>query len=415
MERDGIAARCYEVVAGGEVGKVQVEEAGLRGVGREAAKGLALACARHGEGRRLGWRYVRDGLRLLEGWVRANGGAYGAGDRYVSWFRESVLELDVCGMPLKALREVATGSEYADGGWAAGVLERKQAAGDNGYEVEYKEGRRFDLGVGALAGFIALDGEGPEQRMAVADHENYCVRIIHVGSGERVATAGSRGEGPGQFRNPCGVAFSGTGELYVSDYALHRISVFDRQGRYVRGIGGPGGGQGQLKHPRGICFTADGDLVVADSENHRVKVFREDGTFVRAIGSVGSGEGQLKHPRDVCGRPDGSIAVLDNSNCRVQVFDMEGGFVRSIGSLGDGPGQLLNPHTMAVGKSGEIIVTDCERQDVQVFSAEGELLQIIGPEGDSKVALQGTPYGVAACADGRLLVTLDDQFVVMLC
>lgn len=411
VEREGIGARCVEVVADPKVGSVVVEEAGLRGVGREAAKGLAVARARVREGRRLGWRYVRDAYRVLEGWMRANGGGYGTGDQ-VSWFRGSVAELGLGVMPLKALREVVEGSEHLDVGWAGGGIERKEAAGDNAYEVEYREGRRYDLGDGANASRIALEGEGPGQRMVV-DFGKHVVIIFGVESGEVVATAGSFGEGPGQFRYPSGVAFSGTGELYVSDFLLHRISVFDREGRYVRGFGERGQGQGQFNGPHGLCFTADGDLVVADVGNHRVQIFREDGTFVRAIGSRWSGEGLLRYPQDVCCMPDGSIAVLDFGNKRVQVFGRDGGFVRSFGSEGDGPGQFSHPVAITAGGGGEIIVADIDRRDVQVFSGEGELLQIIGPGGDSKVSWEVDVCGVAACGDGRLFVCDGESVVVL--
>ena len=399
VERGGIAARCVAVV---EEGGWTVEEAGLRGAGREAAKGLAVAVARRKgeeEGRRLWWRCTRDGYRLLEGWMRANGG------RDVCWFREAVGELDLMGMPLKALRDVVGGCEYLDGGWASGVLEEKRASGDNAYEVEYREGRRYDLGdIERRASLIALDGEGSERRMAVVDFgSNKCVAMFNVESGERTATVGSDGYGPGQFRWPWGVAFSRAGELYVSDFLLHRISVFDRQGRYVRMIGKYGGGQGEFDEPRGLCFTADGHLVVADSGNHRVQILREDGTFVRAFGSRGSGEGQFIYPWDVGVGPDGSIAVVDNGNRRVEVFDEAGVFVRSIGSEGEGPGQFINPWGVAVGGGGEIIVSDNIRKDVQVFGREGELLQIIGAGGDSDIRF-GHLHQVAADGEGRLFV-----------
>jgi hypothetical protein len=420
VEREPIGARCVEVVTDENFGwrMVRVEEAGLRGVGREVAKGLALACARHEKGRRLGWRYVRRAYRMLEGWMRANGGAYGGGDN-LSWFQASVAELDVCAMPLKALREVIEGSKYADRGWAAGVIERKEAAGDNAYEVEYRIERRYDMGDDFISSdeeyegiqgieCIALDNGGDQQRMAVIDLLNTRAVIFDVESGERLATAGSEGEGPGAFEHPSGLAFSDTGELYVSNSELGRITVLDRQGRYVRSFGGLGGGQGQFGGAEGLCFTTDGDLVVADSRNNRLQVFRQDGTFVRAIGSHGSENGQFDNPRDVCCRPDGSIAVVDTSNHRVQVFDKEWGFVRSFGSKGDGPGQFLHPFRMAVGKGGEIIVTDFERKDVQVFSAEGELLQIIGAKGDSDDMYQLSYHSIAADAEGRLIVALND-------
>jgi hypothetical protein len=329
-------------------------------------------------------------------------------------------------MPLKALREIVERSEYLDGGWAGGVIEMKEAAGDNAYEVEYREGRSYDLGDGANAQMIALDGqmialdgEGPGQRMAVVNTRSNHIVVFDVESGEVVATAGSFDAGPGQLLSPFGVAFSGTGELYVSDNLLHRISVFDRQGRYVRGFGGPGEGQGQFLGLGGLCFTADGDLVVADTLNDRVQVFRQDGTFVRAIGSEGSGEGQFDQPSDVCCMPDGSIAVLDLGNCRLQVFGRDGVFLRSIGSKGGGPGQFLCPYSVAAGGGGEIIVSEKYRRNVQVFSGEGELLQIIGSnfgpvKGDTNdVDLRSVVPGVGACGDGRLFVS-DGTSVVML-
>jgi hypothetical protein len=341
---------------------------------------------------------VRDAVRVVECWTRANGG----GD--VGWYRGVVSGLDYTGMPLDVFRDVVVGCEYADGEWASGVLERKRASGGNLYEREYKEGGRYDLGedVGASCG-IAMHGEGSSQRMAVSDADNCRVLIYNVESGERVATFGSVGYGPGQFLNPSEVAFSGIGELYVSDYGLSRIQVFDREGRYVRGFGEVGGGEGQFSGPYGLSFTADGDLVVADSGNDRVQVVREDGTFVRAFGSEREGEGEFLCPVDVCVLPDGSIAVLDFVNRRVQVFDGEGGFVRSIGSRGKGPGQFLNLLSAAVGAGGEIIVGDIDRKDVQVFNKEGELLQIIGAGGDSDVDF-GRVYSLATDASGRLFV-----------
>ena len=69
-----------------------------------------------------------------------------------------------------------------DGAWICGVLERKQAAGENALDVEiktdYKVERQYDLGgdLGDLgAEKLALHGEGAEQRMAVIDKSNHRV------------------------------------------------------------------------------------------------------------------------------------------------------------------------------------------------------------------------------------------------
>jgi len=304
------------------------------------------------------------------------------------------------GMPLKALREMVGNLEICDPAWARGLYERKEAGGDNAYEVEYKAGRGHRVaGYARLAIGIGLHGEGSERRMAFSDYDKKQVIVLNMESGEKVASVGSKGKGPGQFLCPTGVAYSRTGELYVSDGSSGRILVFDKEGGYVRAIG-------KLLAPVGLCFTADGNLVVADCVNHRVQVFREDGTFVRAFGCFGSGEGQFIEPYGVSAGGDGVIAVTDRDNHRVQMFDGEGRFVRSIGSKGEGPGQFLFPKNVAAGGGGEIIVSDSRRKDIQVFSREGELLQIIGAGGDSDVDLPSLT-SFCADADGRLTVLLE--------
>jgi tripartite motif-containing protein 71 len=169
--------------------------------------------------------------------------------------------------------------------------------------MEYRLERRYELWddfPSLQISSIACRGEGSERRMAFVNCETCRIAIVNLESGERMATFGARGTGAGQFGYPLGVAFSGTGELYVSDCALHRIQVFDRQGRYVRGFGTLGNGEGKFERLHGIFFTAGGELVVADHRNHRVQVLRGDGTFVRASGSYGSGGGEMRYPRDVC-------------------------------------------------------------------------------------------------------------------
>ena len=64
--------------------------------------------------------------------------------------------------------------------------------------------------------------------------------------------------------------------------------------------GSGGEGPGQFRDPRGVAVSSGGDIVVCDYGNHRVQpVFRSDGTFVRAWGSRGRAPGQFVHPSSV--------------------------------------------------------------------------------------------------------------------
>ncbi len=82
---------------------------------------------------------------------------------------------------------------------------------------------------------------------------------------EFVAAWGEKGEGPGQFDDPTGVAVA-DGELFVSDARNGRIQVFDLDGVFKRQIGEPGDGPGQLGRPMNLT-VALGRLYVADYWN----------------------------------------------------------------------------------------------------------------------------------------------------
>jgi len=417
VDRQQVLARCRAIFG---KGRWPPDEAGMRGVGRGAIKGLVLAYARRAEFIVMGWRRVRDIVHVLEKWVSANGGLYGGGD--VSGFREIIgeLDLDKLRVPLEALREVLGGCEYVDDLWVAGIILNREKADINAYayESEYKVTRQIDVGDNfKMMGRIAVDTSTAQLRLGVlepAGNPQSRVAIINVDDGEREATIGS-GELTGHtLKFSSGIAFSGAGELYVSDVQEHRIQVYDREGRFLRRFGSKGRNRGQFDHPHGMCFTADGNLVVADGENHRVQIFREDGSFVRTFGRRGTDLGEFLVPTDVCGGPDGTIAVLDKCNCRIQVFRAEGEVLWDFGEFGKGPGHFLEPNDVSTGCRGEIIVSDFTRRDVQIFSRRGELLQIVGPDGDSKVSWNERPWAACTDAEGRLFVVDGDGSIVVL-
>ena len=62
-----------------------------------------------------------------------------------------------------------------------------------------------------------------------------------------------------------------------------RVVQFSRDGLFVRIIGGVKGSQpGQLQLPHGVALDSRGRILVNDSDNQRVSVFDKDGRFVEA-------------------------------------------------------------------------------------------------------------------------------------
>jgi sugar lactone lactonase YvrE len=86
------------------------------------------------------------------------------------------------------------------------------------------------------------------------------------------------------FNQPNHVALASNGDIYVSDgYVNARVVHFTKDGRFVRIIGGVKGSQpGQLQLPHGVALDSRGRILINDSDNQRVSVFDKDGRFVES-------------------------------------------------------------------------------------------------------------------------------------
>ena len=84
------------------------------------------------------------------------------------------------------------------------------------------------------------------------------------------------------FNQPNHVAVAPSGDIYVSDgYQNARVVQFSSNGQFVRIIGGVKGSQpGQLQLPHGVALDSRGRILINDSDNQRVSVFDKDARFV---------------------------------------------------------------------------------------------------------------------------------------
>jgi hypothetical protein len=100
---------------------------------------------------------------------------------------------------------------------------------------------------------VTVDALG---RIYVLDRQPKEVRVF-APSGQHVRTLGREGGGPGEFRNPIGLAWGPEGNLWVTDTGNARYEVFDTAGNYLdsrpRRIGGWG-------YPWGGGFDTSGRL-----------------------------------------------------------------------------------------------------------------------------------------------------------
>ena len=195
----------------------------------------------------------------------------------------------------------------------------------------------------------------------------------------------SGGKEDGQMIWPASIATDGDGNVYVSDEALHRISIFDWQGRFIKKWGVKGSKDGEFDRPAGIAFDGRGNLLVVDGLNCRIQRYTRDGVFLDAWGRPGAEDGEFNVPWGIATDSQDNVYVADWRNDRIQKFDAEGTHIATYYSPGPEGENFHRPSGVAVDESGRVYVADWGNEKVKVFDEDkGLLAELRGESGLSK-------------------------------
>lgn len=205
-------------------------------------------------------------------------------------------------------------------------------------------------------------------------HYHHILRYTHDGS-KLLASWGKEGTGPGEFTFGRDVVVDSRGFIYAGDYGglNDRIEKFSRDGTFLLEWGGRGEEPGRFNRPQGMAIERRGGeemLLVADCANHRVQRFTLEGKFVSSLGRLGNGPGEFSYPHSVAVGTDGTIYVSEWGNHRVQRFDPSGSPQGFWGRAGRAPGELSTPWDIAVGPGDRLYIADYGNHRVQVFQWE---------------------------------------------
>ncbi len=193
------------------------------------------------------------------------------------------------------------------------------------------------------------------------------------------------GTSEGQMMWPCAIAMSDENLLFVSDEALHRISIFDADGGFVDSWGVQGKREGEFNRPAGIAFESDGNILVADGLNNRIQRFTADGRYLHGWGKSGTGSGEFMIPWGIAVDAEGNIFAADWRNDRVQKFDPDGRHLATFGAHGNGDAQMYRPSGVTLDNQGNMYIADWGNHRVQILDPEGRLLSAFrGNAGMSK-------------------------------
>ncbi len=199
--------------------------------------------------------------------------------------------------------------------------------------------------VGTAEGICQLaDG-----RLAVAD-THYSRVVIFRPDGTVADTFGQKGEGPGEFIYPVGVAQDAAGMLYVCEYGSNdRVQKFRPDGTFVASFGTFGTGPDQFQRPSGMAVVA-GKLYVADALNGRIQVFSTEGEHLTVLG--GEDPPTLDLPYDLAAA-GGRLYVVEYGAGRLTALTRSGRVVGRWGRRGRGPRSMSTPWGLAVSTEGD--------------------------------------------------------------
>jgi sugar lactone lactonase YvrE len=100
---------------------------------------------------------------------------------------------------------------------------------------------------------------------------------------------GVAGNPPDLLTDPTNVLTDpSNGDIYVAEShtdvedpnLVGRISVFDRNGKFLRTIGKTGTGPGEFRTPHAMVWDSKGRLIVADRHNHRIQILTKEGKYI---------------------------------------------------------------------------------------------------------------------------------------
>jgi len=153
----------------------------------------------------------------------------------------------------------------------------------------------------------------------------------------RLGTKGVSGTGADHFNLSTDVAFSPSGEIYVTDgYGSARVVKFTSAGKYLSEWGRRGKGPGEFGLPHNLVIDKQGRVYVTDRDNERIEVFDSNGRFLSEWKGTGGVSG-LAMTRDQQIWTGGVLRDLDG---------------KALGRLSATPGG----HGVAVSDSGDVYI-----------------------------------------------------------
>jgi len=270
---------------------------------------------------------------------------------------------------------------------------------------------------------IAIDTSG---NLFLADELNNRIRRVDASTGIITTfagngTAGFSGDGgpatSAALSSPTGVALDSSGNLYIADFANHRIRrvvagsgiIITVAGNGTAGFGGDGGAAtaASLNFPFGVTVDSTNDLFIADEVNQRIRRVDASTGIITTFAGNGiagfNGDGgvaasaSLNNPTGIAVDDAGNILIADDTNARIR--HVASGIITTVagngtaGFSGDGgpptSANLNHPVSIVLNAAGNPFIADLTNQRIR-------LVTFNSPPTATGVSISGSPFVGAA-------------------
>lgn len=229
------------------------------------------------------------------------------------------------------------------------------------------------------------------------------VRVVDESGKVLMTLQAKDGRGDAVLQRPV-AATVGNDLLFVTDSENSRVAMFSLKGKYRGSFGGSGSGPGELREPHGIAFY-DGVVYVADSGNDRIQLYGDNGVFIATLEIKSAPENEkakknklpyeLKKPGGLDIDGEGHIHVFDGETSMIKVYSQYGVFLRHLTLKG-------KPAGFRVAADGTYVI-DLSSYTIQKFDFSGKLRFYFGSKGKGRSQFQGIA-GLALHDNDRIAI-----------
>ncbi|MFD2245719.1 DUF7619 domain-containing protein [Pontibacter ruber] len=197
--------------------------------------------------------------------------------------------------------------------------------------------------------------------------------------------------------------------LYAVSFTYARVAKYDPAGKLVLVFGSEGEGPGQFKNPEGIAVNSKEEIYVADTGNKRIQKFDSKGKLLQIIPLDPTTGNYFEAPLSIDFDREDNLYLLHTPEKEVVKYSPSGERLLKFGKDTNDTLSMKHPWKLAVDKvTGQVCITDILTWGYYVYSAEGELLRVMSHKSGIP-SLSGSKYSIAVMPDGESIVIADKR------